>query len=59
MLTLLRDEKFFYLQTIKYFMQRQSAYTIATPLFQMHLWVRKFIFTQDAAFTFDMLIAEW
>ena len=59
MRTLLRDEKFFYLQIVKYFMQRQSAYMIGTQSFQPHLWVPKFIFIQDVAFIFDMLIDEW
>lgn len=55
----LRDEKFFYLLIIKYSMRRQSVFTIDTRLFQLHLWVQKFIFTLDADFTFATLTAEW
>ena len=56
---LLRDEKFFYLLIIKYSMRRQSVFTIDTRLFQLHLWVQKFIFTLDVDFTFATLTAEW
>jgi len=55
----LRDEKFSCLPIVKYFMLKQNVCMIVTPLFHMGLSGQKFIFIQDAGFTFGMLTDEW